>query len=232
MAAIYDDIDGDRSDLEQYEAIVSDFRAASVLDVGCGTGVFACSMARRRLTVTAADPAAASLDVARAKPSADLVEWLHTDAARLPTMCVDMATMTGNVAQVFLTDDAWRAAIRGVHRAIRPGGHLVFETRDPARRDWEEWDDRPGTVKQTARGPVEHSTEVTAVELPLVSFRHSYRFLSDGSVLTSDSTLRFRDRDEVEASLAATGYDLVEVRDAPGRPRREFVFIAIRRPDR
>ncbi|MEJ7707652.1 MAG: hypothetical protein WKF82_10520 [Nocardioidaceae bacterium] len=49
-------------------------------------------------------------------------------------------------------------------------------------------------------------------------------------MLTSDSTLRFRERDEVEATLVAHGYAVDEVRDAPDRPGREFVFFA-RRPD-
>ena len=55
-------------------------------------------------------------------------------------------------------------------------------------------------------------------------------FASDGQVLTSDSTLRFRERDEVEAALVAHGYAVDGVRDAPDRPGREFVFVA-RRPD-
>jgi hypothetical protein len=53
-------------------------------------------------------------------------------------------------------------------------------------------------------------------------------FESDGAVLTSDSTLRFRHRDEVTASLAAAGYVVDEVRQAPDRPGRELVFIARR----
>lgn len=44
------------------------------------------------------------------------------------------------------------------------------------------------------------------VSLPFVSFRYTYRFLADGAVVTSESTLRFRARDEVETSLAARGY--------------------------
>ena len=62
--------------------------------------------------------------------------------------------------------------------------------------------------------------------LPLVSFRYTCTFQADGAVVTSDSTLRFRGRDEVEASLAAQGYRLRDVRQAPDRPGREFVFIA------
>jgi hypothetical protein len=47
-------------------------------------------------------------------------------------------------------------------------------------------------------------------------------------VLESQSTLRFRDRGEIADSLAAAGYRLDGVRDAPDRPGLEFVFIARR----
>jgi hypothetical protein len=62
-----------------------------------------------------------------------------------------------------------------------------------------------------------------------VSFRGTWVFASDRGVVTSDSTLRFRERDEVEATLVAQGYAVDDVRDAPDRPGREFVFVA-RRP--
>jgi hypothetical protein len=44
------------------------------------------------------------------------------------------------------------------------------------------------------------------VRLPFVSFRYTYSFLADGAVIISDSTLRFRARDEVESSLAGHGF--------------------------
>ncbi|HEY9440084.1 MAG TPA: SAM-dependent methyltransferase, partial [Streptomyces sp.] len=69
-------------------------------------------------------------------------------------------------------------------------------------------------------------TDVTG---PLVTFRSMNVFASDGAVFASNSTLRFRDRAEVEAALVACGYVMDEVRDAPDRPGREFVFLA-RRP--
>lgn len=47
--------------------------------------------------------------------------------------------MTANVAQQIVGADAWRETLRGTYAALRPGGRLVFETRDPARRAWEEW---------------------------------------------------------------------------------------------
>ena len=55
-----------------------------------------------------------------------------------------------------------------------------------------------------------------------------WSFLRDGARLTSDSTLRFRRRDEMTASLAAAGYAVVDERQASGQPGREMVFIARR----
>jgi len=230
LAAVYDALDPDRSDLDAYAAMAAEFGARAVLDVGCGTGTLACLLAGRGLEVTGVDPAAASLAVARAKPGGGAVRWLHGDATSLPALQVDLATMTGNVAQVFTTDDAWAATLRGVHAALRPGGRLVFETRDPARQAWLGWT-REQTWTRIAIpgvGPVRRWAELTGISGAQVSFRTFTVFEADGAVLTSDSTLRFRERDEVAASLAATGYRLDEIRDAPDRPGLEFVFVAHR----
>ncbi len=227
LAAIYDEIDGDRRDLDLYEAILDRVGARGVLDIGCGTGVLACRLSARGITVVGVDPARASLDIARRKPGADLVTWLLGDASTLLPLMVDAVTMTGNVARVFVDDEGWLAALHAAHSALREGGLLVFETRDPSYRAWEEWTrERSFSVTDTAAGRVEHWVELTEVALPCVSFRHSYRFIDTGDLLTSDSTLRFRDREEITASLGAAGFAIEEVRHAPDRPGREFVFIS------
>jgi len=64
----------------------------------------------------------------------------------------------------------------------------------------------------------------------LTGFRGTYIFESDGMRLTPTSTMRFRTRDEVTASLAAAGYLLDEIREVPDRTGRPLVFIA-RRPE-
>lgn len=231
LVAIYDALDPDRSDLDVYAAIADEFGARRVLDVGCGTGTFALLLADRGYEVIGVDPAGGSIEVARAKVGAERVRWIHGDATALPPMQVDLSTMTANVSQAIVDPSDWVATLRGVHDALRPGGHLVFETRDPARRAWEGWN-REASYNVTeidGVGAVESWFDLISVDGPLVTFRATCVFASDGQSLTSDSTLRFRGRDEVAAALTAHGYVVDAVRGAPDRPGREFVFIA-RRP--
>ncbi len=230
LAEIYDALDPVRTDLDAYVGLAHELRAHSVVDVGCGTGTLACLLAQRGLEVTAVDPAAASIGMGRRKPWADRVRWLVGDATSLPPLQVDLVTMTGNVAQVFLTDDEWESSLGALWSTLRPGGRLVFEVRDPAQEDWRNW-----TREQSFRrhelpgiGAVESWVELVAVTPPFVLFRSNFVFAADGAVLTSDSTLRFRGRDQIGESLEAAGFAVEDVRDAPDRPGREFVFIARR----
>ena len=228
LARVYDPLDPDRSDLDVYVALAEELGARSVLDIGCGTGTFACLLAGRGLEVTALDPATASLDVARRKPGADRVRWVAGDVSALPPMQVDLVTMTGNVAQVFTSDIAWRTVLEAAHAALRPGGHLVFETRDPRRQAWRTWTRERSMrrIEVPGLGPVESWVRLTDVNPPFVRFRWTYRFEVDDTVLTSDSTIRFRTRAQVEASLRNAGFAVDDVRDAPDRPGLELVFVA------
>ncbi|MFI6499438.1 class I SAM-dependent methyltransferase [Nonomuraea typhae] len=231
LAAIYDPLDPDRGDLDAYVQMAEEFAARRVLDIGCGTGVFALLLAGRGIEVVGVDPARASVDVARAKPGAERVRWICGDATDLPPLQVDLATMTANVAQAIADPQTWQKTLRGTREALRPGGRLVFETRDPAGRAWEEWTrERSYRVTELpGAGSVETWVELIEVSLPLVTFRQSFGFTVDGRVLTSDSTLRFREQEEVERDLLSHGYVVEDVRDAPDRLGREFVFLA-RRP--
>lgn len=52
---------------------------------------------------------------------------------------------------------------------------------------------------------VQSWSEVTDIRGDLVSFRSIFAFEADGATLTSESTLRFRQRDEVADSLMSAG---------------------------
>jgi ubiquinone/menaquinone biosynthesis C-methylase UbiE len=231
LAVLYDAVDDDRSDLDAYVALVAEVGARTVVDIGCGTGSLAARLtaSSQGLHVVGVDPAAASLEVARAKVAPEQVTWVRGDATALlaSSLRADLAVMTGNVAQVFVDDEDWHQTLAAAHAVLRPGGWLAFETRRPEVRDWENW----GTTARTVDLPDGRTgllrTTVTTVALPLVTFESGLEV--DGEVLRSASTLRFRDRAEVASDLDAHGFDLVDVREAPDRPGKEMVFLARRR---
>jgi SAM-dependent methyltransferase len=228
LAALYDALDDDRSDLDVYVALVDEVGAASVIDIGCGTGSLAVRLAELGLSVVGVDPADASLDIARAKPFAERVIWVHGDATALLAhgLAADLAVMTGNVAQVFVSDDDWHSSLAAVRDCLRPGGWFVFETRRPEVRDWERWDVAPTRVDLPDGRTVVVSMRVTEVALPLVTFESETTIGSEN--VASASTLRFRERHEIERDLDAHGFEVVDVRDAPDRPGKEMVFRARR----
>ncbi|MEO5853779.1 MAG: class I SAM-dependent methyltransferase [Nocardioides sp.] len=226
LAALYDVLDSDRSDLDAYVALVEELAATRVVDLGCGTGSLAVRLAASGLDVVGVDPALASLEVARAKEHGGQVTWLHGDARALAGLdpAADLVVMTGNVAQVFVSDDDWALTLDAVHACLRPGGWFAVETRRTEVRDWERWDVPPTTVPVPGGGAVVVTRTVTDVALPLVTFQTTTT--TGGEAVPSTSTLRFRGRYEVEADLGEHGFELVDVRDAPDRPGKEHVFLA------
>jgi ubiquinone/menaquinone biosynthesis C-methylase UbiE len=231
LADIYDLIDGpDRPDLAPYLAVADEFSATSVIDLGCGTGILACRLAALGKEIVGIDPAAAMLDVAKRKAYADRVRWITGTAPRLHGLQTDLITMTGNVAQVFITDEEWMTTLRACHDALRPSGRLVFEVRDPTKEAWKGWnrDQTYKTIDVPGRGTMETWVELVDVQLPLVTFRHRFVFRADGRVMTSESTLRFRTGSEIAETLSCAQFTVESVRDAPDRPGLEFVFIARR----
>jgi SAM-dependent methyltransferase len=232
LAQIYDPQWARRDDLDAYVELAREFGARTVLDIGCGTGTFALRLAAAGLAVTGVDPSAASLEIARAKPGADAVRWVHGVAFDVPPLQADLATMTANVAQEIVADEDWDATLRAARERLRPGGYLVFETRDPAREVWLGWDREHSyqRFELPGIGGVEQWFELTSVTGGVVAFSGTYVFESDGLRLTPSSELRFRTREEAAASLAAAGFVVAEVRDAPDRPGLELVFVAQRPP--
>lgn len=232
VAAVYDPLDPDRSDLEEYAHVVIDeLGAESVLDIGCGTGTFAVLLATRGVRVIGVDPAAASVAIARRKPGAGAVTWVDGTVDDLPPLQVDAATMTANVAQVFLSDEEWLATLRTARAALRPGGTLVFEARRPEDRAWERWTKEAShqVVAVPGVGDVEDWIEVTSVDGDLVTFDSPTIFHADGERIESTSTLRFRSREGIEQSIAAAGLEVLDVRDLNYAPGRSWLYLA-RRP--
>ncbi|MFB5660985.1 class I SAM-dependent methyltransferase [Alteribacillus sp. HJP-4] len=234
LADVYDYFDSsERPDLDPYLKLAEDFNVQTVIDLGCGTGNLACKLAARGKEVIGVDPAAASLHAAKRKTYADMVKWVNGTIAELPDdVKTDLITVTGNAAQVFLTDEEWLSTLRKCRSHLVRGGRLVFEVRNPEKEAWKSWqrESSSDVIDVPEKGKIETWSELLDVQYPLVSFRNTFVFHSDGTVITSESTLRFRSKTEVIDSLSEAHLIVEDVRDAPDRPGLEFVFIA-RNPD-
>jgi ubiquinone/menaquinone biosynthesis C-methylase UbiE len=187
-----------------------DLAAASVLDVGCGTGT---RLARTREAghrgrLVGVDPAEAMLAVARAKSRA--VEWMRGDAQTLDLgERFALVTMTGHAFQLLLDDAAIRAALTSFRRSLEPRGLLAFETRNPAAHPWQSWtreetrlviaapDGEP--YESWVENPVGHDAD-------LVTFTGVIRSLRTGRERTTASTLRFVDPAHLRDLLAQAGF--------------------------
>jgi SAM-dependent methyltransferase len=217
-----------------YTWLAADLGAKSIIDYGCGTGIITCELARIGFQVTGVDQAPAMLAVAREKPEADQVTWVQGDFTSLGREAADLVIMSGHVAQFFLTDESWGSALSAFHAALRPGGHLAFETRNPEAREWEAWTpDRRGTVHHPTLGAIERWPEVHEVRGETVSYTIHNLFHDTGEDVLALTTLRFRSRAGIERSLTDAGFKIETVygdwdrRSAEGT-MRELIFVAAR----
>jgi hypothetical protein len=131
--------------------------------------------------------------------------------------------MTGNVAQVFVSDDDWHLTLEALRGCVKVDGWFAFETRRPEVRDWERWGMAPTAVHLPDGSTVTVSRTVTEIALPLVTFVSETDIA--GEIISSTSTLRFRDRAEIERDLEDHGFAIVDVRDAADRPGKEMLFL-------
>jgi SAM-dependent methyltransferase len=212
LAALYDALNPPGAETDFYLGLARETsaqqggRPVRVLDMGCGTGRLACELAARGHQVTGADPAAAMLDVARARQCGGRVRWVQTDAAHLsgPTR-FDLIVLTGHVFQLLRGDRDVRTALRTLSQQLAPGGRLAFETRNPAVREWQYWSPRHTRQQVQAAGlSAEVHYEISSVSGELVSYETWFRF-ADGEVVVVPDTLRFMDQAQVAGFLADAG---------------------------
>ncbi|MDG9704187.1 trans-aconitate 2-methyltransferase [Streptomyces sp. DH37] len=195
--------------------------AASVLDVGCGTGAL---LRRARAAghggrLCGLDPAAAMLARAREAAARERVdvEWVLGDLGSASwEREFELVVMTGHAFQVLLGDEEVRTALAAVRSALADGGRFAFETRNPAARPWERW--TPEHAVEVADGAGATVRVAHRVEEPVEgdaggtggTVRFTTTFTGPGWERDSRSELRFPDMEALDGFLSGAGLTVVE----------------------
>jgi SAM-dependent methyltransferase len=236
LVAAYDTLNPYAPDAQPgfYRELAAELAATTIVDLGCGTGLLTCELAGSGCRVIGVDPSPAMLERARQRTCAGDVTWVDGDAGRLGSCDADLAIMTGHVAQFFLTDDAWHGVLASLRAALRRGGHLAFETRNPDAREWEQWTpEGRRTVHDPIAGPITVWSETEAMRHDVVTYSMHYEFEATGDHVVAPSALRFRNERELVRSLDEVGFAVERVygdwdRRPVSRTARELIVVARR----
>jgi SAM-dependent methyltransferase len=230
LVAIYDTV----NPIAEYETFYVDLAeklsASTIIDIGCGTGLLTCELAKRDHRLIGVEPSSAMLALAGRRACAEGVELIEGDALSLGEVGADLAIMTGHVAQIIWDDEVWYATLAAIHEALGPGGHVAFESRNPLARAWTPHASRR-RVDDALAGPIEVWFQDPEVAGDLVRYDIHYLFVRSGEELVSHAELKFRTRAELSRSLSDAGFSVESVfGDWDGRPAdaasRELIFIA------
>ena len=100
LVAIYDTLNsyepGTQPDF--YAELATHISAHSIVDLGCGTGLVTCELARQGHHVLGVDPAPLMIDIARTRACGNHVRWIVGNAEDIDDADFDLAIMTGHVA--------------------------------------------------------------------------------------------------------------------------------------
>jgi ubiquinone/menaquinone biosynthesis C-methylase UbiE len=235
LVDLYDLLNPAAADTAFYLDLAQSLGAIRVLDIGCGTGLLACALAERGHDVTGVDPSAAMLAVARSRAGGERVTWIEGEAGAARSADADFALMSGHVAQVFVDDTSWRQTLSAAYEALRPGGCLAFESRNPACEPWRAWtpEESHRRLETQTYGRVDVWHRVIDVSGECVRLATHYRFEHDGEEIVAESELRFRNQNVLKATLCEAGFAQVTwygswSREPVNAASRELVAVAMR----
>ena len=234
---VYDQVNSWGKDDEFFLELLKRTNAKQIADLGCGTGRLTTHFAKAGYQITAIDPNEEAIEEAKRKPHVEGVTWILGDSKDLKTNEYDVVIMTANVAQVFLTDSSWQEMISDVYRALKPGGHFVFDTRNPLAKVWEEWekDTTPDLAEHPETGEqLAIYTEYEGFSEDVFTFYEIVKNVQTDEVLIHEKMqLRFRSQEDITDTLLQVGFTDVQAYDdwqfkQARSETRSFVFQGVK----
>lgn len=233
LAALYDGDNPDGEDHDYIRHVATDIGARTIIDVGCGTGILTVTLARPERVVYGVDPTPQMLAIARTRAGTEAVHWIDGVASDLPPVNADLAILSGNVAQ-HIPDGSWQETLGAIAARLRSGGELIFESRNPADRAWEDWTSGPASTRDTPFGPLREWMTLTAIhdtgEIELAAHND---FLETGDRVIEHMNLWFRSSARLRDDLTKAGFGSVSIfsdwHESPeNETSRLFVIRAVR----
>ena len=204
LAAIYDDDNRDGPDHDYFRALADEVSASCITDLGCGTGILTVTLAKKGRRVTGIDPAATMLSRAASRPGGDQVEWRLGASELIDRDANDLIVMSGNVA-MHIIDEAWTATLLDIAQGLKPGGRLVFETRNPLNEPWKEWGGL-AEARETSVGTLRQTESVSDPDSDgLVTMTTSHEFIDAERTIETTLRLRFRSAETLRRDLHSAG---------------------------
>jgi SAM-dependent methyltransferase len=182
----------------------------SVLDLGCGTGLFAATLASEGTAkIVGIDPARAMLDIAATRPGGERVLWLEDDARSLRLSDrFDLVVLTGHVFQVFLTEEDRAAVLSTIAHHLGDNGRFVFDSRNPAGSPWRKWNPTQSLryFKHPSLGDIEACNDARhQADTGIVSYDTFYRVVADDRRFSSQSKIAFPSRERIASQIEQAG---------------------------
>jgi len=233
LVELYDLDNRAGEDHAYYRALADEIDARSIVDLGCGTGLLTRSLATPGRIVIGVDPSRTMLDYARSQSGSESVTWIHGNARALdPVGTADLAICTGN-AIMHVSPEELPSTLTSLGQALRPGGTLSFESRNPANREWDRWTPEATYCERVTHiGHLREWLNVTDISDGRVTF-DAHNIFPDGEDRVYTSILFFRTVEEFRQELESAGFmDIAWTGDWRGAPvedrSRVLVFRARR----
>jgi ubiquinone/menaquinone biosynthesis C-methylase UbiE len=204
LAQFYDIENGWADDLEYCRNLA--LGCSSVLDLGCGTGLFAATVAQQfGCEAVGVDPAAAMLDIAAKRPDGERARWIRGDARNIRlNQRFDLVVLTGHAFQVFLTGQDRGLVLQTIARHLKPEGRFAFDSRNPDVEAWKNW--TPTKSKRQIEHPIlgqvlawnDVAHDATS---GIVTYGTYYKVVADDRLYSSQSKVAFPSREQISSAI-------------------------------
>jgi SAM-dependent methyltransferase len=235
LVSIYNAVNAIDSYKDFYLSLVQKIAAKKIIDIGCGTGLLTCALAKHGCQMIGVEPSEDMINIAKKNEYGENVTWIVGDALKLKRNDADLAIMTGHVVQFYLEDTYWDQALKSINTSLRVGGHIAFESRNPAVKPWfKGWPDKEeaaNSYSDSIKGEIKWWYEPIKIKGNRILYKNRYFIVKTQEHLTSINELIFRSKEEITKSLQKNGFNVEAVYgDWDGRAfdksSEEMIFVA------